>query len=209
MNEKNGLLIAFEGIDGTGKSTQLTHLGKHLEEKGCQVVMTFEPSDGPYGKQIRELFVNRKNVSPEEELELFIQDRRQHVNEVIEPALAAGKIVLTDRYYFSTVAYQGAAGCDPETIFAKNNFAPEPDMVVLLTIEAKQSLERIRQLRGETPNDFEQEEQLTQVAALFSSFTHPFIKRVDASKSFDDVQASIRNETDLLLQKKEHPCIRG
>ena len=206
MDRKKGMLIAFEGIDGTGKSTQLLQLGRYLKEKGCRVVMTREPSDGPYGRKIRELFVNRREVELAEELELFIKDRRLHVQEVIEPALRQDSIVLTDRYYFSTAAYQGAEGCDPEDIFKKNSFAPEPDAVFLLTIDPALSLERIRSLRGETPNDFEQEEKLARVAELFGSFSHPFIRRIDASGTLEEVQRAIRLEMDLLLQELKYTC---
>ena len=103
-----GLFIVFEGIDGTGKTTQLHLLAEKLRQRGYAVVSTREPTEGVYGQKIRELFVDRGAASPERELELFIADREQHVKETIEPALADGCIVLSDRYYLSTVAYQGA-----------------------------------------------------------------------------------------------------
>ncbi|NOQ46214.1 MAG: dTMP kinase, partial [Desulfobulbaceae bacterium] len=86
-----GLLIAFEGIDGTGKSTQLHMLARYLQEQGFAVVETREPTNGPYGKKIRVLYVDRGRCTLEEELELFIRDRRQHVDELIVPALSKGK----------------------------------------------------------------------------------------------------------------------
>jgi dTMP kinase len=105
-----GFFIIFEGIDGTGKSTQLHLLAEKLKQLDYAVVSTREPTNGPYGKKIRELFVDRTAATLEEELELFIADRDQHVQEVIAPALADGSIVICDRYYLSTVAYQGARG---------------------------------------------------------------------------------------------------
>ena len=107
-----GLFIVIEGIDGTGKSTQLHLLAEKLRQLGYAVVATREPTNGPYGQKIRELFVDRGAVSQEEELELFIADRDQHVKEVIAPALADGCVVICDRYYLSTIAYQGANGMD-------------------------------------------------------------------------------------------------
>jgi len=190
---KKGLLIAFEGIDGTGKSTQIHLLADYLRAKGFAVVETREPTDGPYGQKIRQLYLNRQSFTPEEELELFVQDRRQHVDEVIAPALADGKIVLTDRYYFSTVAYQGAAGMDPEAIFAANEFAPCPDLVVLLVMDPDESVRRIEQLRGEQLNDFEQVEQLRKVAELFGSFSDDSISRVNGAVDVSRVQTEIRN----------------
>ncbi|HFQ91032.1 MAG TPA: dTMP kinase [Desulfobulbus sp.] len=203
---RQGLLIAFEGIDGTGKSTQLALLADFLRSRGCEVVQTREPTDGEYGRRIRELYQDRGQCTPEEELELFTRDRRQHVRDCIEPALAAGRIVLTDRYYFSTVAYQGAAGCDPEQVFAANSFAPEPDLVLLLTMEPEQSLARIRELRGDTLNDFEQLDQLRRVARLFASFRHRCITRIDAAAPLDRVQAEIRRAVLELMDRRGYRC---
>lgn len=199
---KRGALIAFEGIDGTGKSTQLPLLAHFLRGRGLAVVETREPTDGPYGQRIRALYRDRGQATPEQELELFLQDRRQHVDEVIEPTLAAGKIVLTDRYYFSTAAYQGAAGCDPSEIFARHDFAPEPDLVLLLTQTPADSLARIRDKRGDTPNDFEQQDQLEKVAALFASFDQDCIVRIHAVRAIAEVQEDIRAAVLSLLARK-------
>jgi len=201
-----GILIAVEGIDGTGKSTQVGLLAEYLRKKGYTVIETREPTDGPFGKKIRQLFADRGKCSPEEELALFIEDRRQHVREVIGPALAEGYIVVTDRYYFSTAAYQGAAGHDPEDVFAKNSFAPEPDLVILLTMKPQASLTRIKELRGEELNDFEQEDQLHRVAALFDSFRNPNITRIDADASMHQVGQKIRMAVESLLQEKKYQC---
>lgn len=105
-----GLLIVFEGIDGTGKSTQMSLLARYLREKGFAVIETREPTNGQFGQQIRALYTNRSGVSPEQELELFLADRREHVDNVLTPALQEGKIVLCDRYFLSTAAYQGVIG---------------------------------------------------------------------------------------------------
>ena len=205
MNSPNrGILIAVEGIDGTGKSTQLKLLAGHLRGMGCRVVETREPTDGPCGLKIRELYINRAAFTPEEELDLFIEDRRQHVRDVIEPALDKGSIVVTDRYYLSTAAYQGAVGMDPVEIFARNTFAPEPDLALLLTMPPEVSKLRIRELRGEVQNDFEQEEQLQRVAELFASFRHPFIRRINAEAPLEAVAGQIRHIVDRLLQDKNY-----
>ena len=205
-NKKKGILIAIEGIDGTGKSTQLKLLAGYLRDKGCTVVETREPTDGEYGQQIRKLYVNRDKFTLEEELELFIEDRRQHVRELIDPALAEGKLVLTDRYYFSTAAYQGAAGMDPVEVFNRNSFAPRPDLVILLTMSPEVSLVRIQDIRGEDLNDFEQEEQLRKVAELFASFEDPNIRRVSADAPLESVAREVQRTVDILLQDKVHQC---
>jgi dTMP kinase len=208
MNGTNrGILIAIEGIDGTGKSTQLRLLGHYLRSRGCPVIETREPTNGPYGRKIRELYVDRGKYTLEQELELFIEDRRQHVREVVEPALANGRIVLTDRYYFSTAAYQGAAGMDPEDVFARNSFAPRPDLVIMLTMQPESSLVRIRESRGEELNDFEQEDQLRRVAELFDSFDDPCIKRIPADAPLEIVEKKVQNTVDCLLQEKQYLCM--
>jgi len=203
---KRGLLIAFEGIDGTGKSTQLQLLAAFLRDKGCRVITTREPTNSSFGRRIRELYVDRGSCTLEEELELFIQDRKLHVQELIEPQLAEGALVLTDRYYFSTAAYQGAAGMDMEKIFVRNSFAPVPDLVILLTMDPKVSITRIQEGRGEELNDFEQLDQLRSVSARFDSFSNPCIRRIDASAALDVVQKLVLNEVTTLLDEKEFTC---
>jgi len=197
---KKGMLIAFEGIDGTGKTTQIRLLAEDLRSRGLIVVETREPTDGRYGQKIRELYKNRNSVTPEEELALFLADRREHVATLIAPALAAGQTVLTDRYYFSTAAYQGAAGHDPQKIVAENElFAPRPDLVILLEIPVALGVHRVQELRGETLNDFEQEEMLQKVAGIFASLKDDNIRRIDGSGDAESVHALIMEQVSPLL----------
>lgn len=196
-----GFFIVIEGIDGTGKTSQVRLLAAFLKGQGHSVLATREPSDGPHGREIRRLFTSRQRLSLEDELELFLRDRRQHVDEEIEPALAVGKVVICDRYYHSTAAYQGAAGLDPAEILRRNRFAPTPDLVLHLVLDPELALRRIRELRGEKPNDFEQEDQLRKVAALFDSFNEPCIRRVNASGSMDQVQRELRTLVESLLPR--------
>jgi len=188
---KGGMFIVFEGIDGTGKSTQLHLLAESLNRLGYAVVTTKEPTDGPYGRKIRELFVDRGSVSQEEELEFFIADRQQHVQEVIAPALADGCIVLCDRYYLSTVAYQGANGIDPDLIMSRNKSFPEPDLAIILEIDPSQGIHRIKNLRNEHPNSFEEESNLRKVAAIFATLQHGYILRISGSDTIDKVHSNI------------------
>lgn len=196
---ESGMLVAFEGIDGTGKSTQLQALANFLKDQGFPVITTYEPTDSKYGRQIRALYRDRDSCSPEEELNLFLEDRRLHVHEFIRPELAAGKIILTDRYYYSTAAYQGAAGMDPTEIFARNSFAPKPNLVLLLTMDPEISIARIREGRGEELNDFEQLDQLHKVADHFASFHDPCIARINAAQTPEQVQEDIRRTVQDLL----------
>ncbi len=183
-----GRLIVFEGTDGTGKSTQLKLLGRDLEARGYPVIITKEPTEGPIGRKIRQLYRCRHKYSREEELELFLADRREHVTNLLLPGLAAGKVILCDRYFFSTAAYQGALGLDPEMILEQNSFAPEPDLVLLFEAPLDISMERITSGRGETPNNFEQRDFLKKVAAIFSAISRPYLHKIDASGSIEAVR---------------------
>jgi len=112
MAVNRGRLIALEGLDGCGKTTQAARIAEALRARGREVVVTREPSDGPIGTKIRALARGAAPPDAERELALFTDDRREHVALVIEPALAAGRWVITDRYFLSTVADQGASGLD-------------------------------------------------------------------------------------------------
>ncbi len=187
-----GRLIAFEGIDGTGKSTQIAMLADVLRQEGLAVVATREPTDGVYGQRIRQLYQARDSVSRQDELDLFLADRREHVARLIAPGLAQGKVILTDRYYFSTAAYQGVAGFDSETIIRQNEeFAPVPDLVILIELSPAQAVMRIQHYRQEALNHFEQEEGLRQVARIFNGLDRDYIQRVDGSQAIDVLHAQI------------------
>jgi len=177
-----GLLIVIEGIDGSGKSTLAKGLYEHLNQKGLSCIHTFEPTNGPWGKRLREGFLKKVRPSAREELEMFIKDRMEHVKKVILPALKNGQIVICDRYYLSTMAYQGARGLDVDKIRQENEaFAPRPDLVILLEIEPEKAARRIKHGRGESLNNMEEIDYLKKVSNIFSRMDQPFIKRLDAS----------------------------
>lgn len=189
---RHGRLIAFEGIDGTGKSTQISLLADWLRQHGHDVVVTREPTNGIHGQKIRRLYQARDSVSRQEELALFLADRREHVEQLIAPALVQGKVILTDRYYFSTAAYQGVHGFDPEEIIRRNEaFAPVPDLVILITIPPEEAVMRIERYRNEVLNQFEQEEGLRQVATIFAGLCCACIRRVDGSGTIAAVHAQV------------------
>jgi len=200
VQKRRGILIVFEGTDGTGKSTQHQLLGEYLQKHHYPVISTREPTNGTYGTKIRQLYTNRTMCSPEEELKLFLDDRKQHVEELIAPALRKGEIVLCDRYFLSTAAYQGAAGFDPETILKQNNFAPDPDLALLFQVPLQTGSERIIHGRGETLNDFEQLDTLKKVAAIFSSLNRPYIQTIDATGSIQTVHKLVLQHVLPLLE---------
>ncbi len=183
------MFIAFEGIDGSGKTTQALLLTGALTSAGRGVLMTAEPSKGPYGAQIRAL---PARLNPEEEERLFRRDRADHVRRVIRPALLAGKIVITDRYYYSSAAYQGARGLDPEEIIRVNQtFAPTPDLTFVLHISVDAALRRIHTCRKQAPSIFEKREDLLRTLTVYEGFTSPEIVRVSAERSQEEVSGLI------------------
>ena len=176
-----GVLIAFEGIDGSGKSTQARKFVEWAMKLGLDVVSSREPTDGPWGKKIREARFTAR-MSPQDELAAFIADRQEHVESFIKPALERGALVVIDRYYYSTVAYQGARGLDPAALLQKNRaFAPVPDLVVLVDVDPKAALERIAS-RGQGTDLFENLVTLTKVRELFLSLVDAHVALVDGAR---------------------------
>jgi dTMP kinase len=165
---KKGCLVSIEGIDGAGKSTQIRLLDGWLRGSGIGAAILKEPTDGVYGRQIRQNAAVHKPVSTEEEMRLFLLDRREDVRQNILPALAEGKLVVMDRYYPSNMAYQGARGLDPAKIEADNvQFSPVPDLVIVLDIDPGVGLARIRDSRGTALDAFEKEDYLRRVREIF------------------------------------------
>ncbi len=161
-----GLLIAIEGIDGAGKTSAGGLIAQYCGERGLTSLFSKEPTSLQWGKELRRTAATGR-LTLAEELRLFTLDRQMHVQQVIRPAMAAGSVVLVDRYYWSTAAYQGARGADPTTIIAEQEtFAPRPDLILLLDLPAATGLQRVR-ARGDEPNAFEKEAALDHARAIF------------------------------------------
>lgn len=160
----NGYLIVFEGIDGSGKTTQSKKLLDFLTTRGVDCAWFREPGDSTAGKKIRELAMNETHLAPEDELELFMADRRENVSSNLLPHLAAGRVVLLDRYYFSSACYQGARGLDMDNILKLHqNFAPSPDIALYIDVDVEVALQRISTNRGQRAVRFETETFLKKV----------------------------------------------
>jgi dTMP kinase len=200
MEPQRGMLIAFEGIDGAGKTTFAQRVASYFSSLGREVVVSHEPTNGPWGRKLRESAATGR-MSAEEELDCLLRDRRCHVEELIRPALDEGKVVILDRYYFSTMAYQGTRGIDPVTIRQMNEeFAPIPDHLVILDLDVDTALTRIGG-RGDTANHFERKDSLQLCRDFFLSL---------ASESFaciipniDDVDTVAKNVIQCLESPKE------
>lgn len=160
-----GLLVAIEGIDGAGKSTLAAKLREGLEASGVAVVVSKEPTSGPWGMRLRASAASGR-LGPIDEVKFLLRDRAQHVTEVIAPALRRGEIVVLDRYYPSMVAYQGALGYPVERLLTTNSFAPVPDLLLVLDVEPPTGLARIH-ARGDAPNHFETLDTLERSREIF------------------------------------------
>jgi dTMP kinase len=184
-----GLLIAVEGIDGAGKTSVATLLAQYCGERGIACVLSKEPTSLRWGRELRKS-AQEGRLTLEQELELFRKDREMHVEGTIRPALEQRHVVVVDRYYWSTAAYQGARGADPERLVAEHEtFAPRPDVFLLLDVPVEQGLERIRR-RGDEPNDFEKAAGLERARVIFQSLAAQspgHALQVDASASVRDV----------------------
>lgn len=191
---KKGILVTIEGIDGVGKSSQAALLSQFLRSKGYDVVELKEPTDGVWGKKIKHLSKKGRDVSPKEECQWFLQDRVEDVEKNINPALNSGKIVIMDRYYYSNMAYQGALGLNVKKIQQENEkFSPIPDLVIILDAPPKLGLDRIKNLRKEDLNYFEDLEYQIAVRELFLNMKDfDNVTVIDGSKTLDEVQEDIR-----------------
>ena len=154
-----GTFITFEGIDGSGKSTQLRLLTNFLRQKGCDVLTTREPGGTPVGNRLRAALLDaQEEVDPLTELLVFAADRAQHVRRVLRPALEAGRVVFSDRYADATAAYQGAGrGFPPELISEIIALATEglkPDLTLLFDLPVGDSTTRTqRRVNGKQQGD--------------------------------------------------------
>jgi dTMP kinase len=147
-----GRLITVEGVEGAGKSTQVESLRAWLAARGVPVVLTAEPDGTPLGAHLRRVLGEVDRVAPLTEALLFAASRAEHVQRVIRPGLAAGQVVVCDRYIDSTVAYQGyGRGLPLDTIARLNRFATDgvlPDLTLVLDLDVAEGLRRVRARQG-------------------------------------------------------------
>jgi dTMP kinase len=211
-----GRFLTFEGIEGSGKSTQIVLLANHLKMIGMQVVLTREPGGTPIGDQVRRILLNPEHteIDPKAELLLYAAGRAQHLHEVILPALSRGAVVLCDRFSDATLAYQGyGRGLDIEMIRALDLMvtSPEarPSLTILFDIDAASGIARAHRRNAneglEAEARFENEElvfheRVRQGYLALSRQEPDRIRIVDASLSQEEVHASVRTIVEKRLR---------
>ncbi|MEH6648047.1 dTMP kinase [Sulfitobacter sp.] len=204
----HGLFISFEGIDGSGKSTQVARLAEHLRAQGHDVVLTREPGGSKGAEEIRALVLqgDPDRWSAETEILLFTAARRDHLERLIRPALAAGKIVICDRFADSTRMYQGLSRGDLRGVVDSLHtlmIGVEPDLTILIDMDPVEGLKRAKGRQG-TEERFEdfgtslQEAMRTGFLALAEEFNSR-IQVIDGGQEMNAVAADIRAATDAAL----------
>jgi len=186
-----GIFIVLEGIDGCGKSEQARLLNDWLLAEGHDVLMTAEPTRNRIGKFIREILSGKEEVDPKTLSLLFTADRVEHLNE-INFALDRGKIVISERYYYSTVAYQAAQNVNENWLLELNSFAREPDLTLLIDAEPEISANRTS-----TEEIFENAEFLQKVRTNYLGFND--MRKIDGNRSIEDIFNDVKKAVSELL----------
>ena len=220
-----GTFITFEGIDGSGKSTQLRLLGTFLHAQGCDALLTREPGGTTLGLRLRAALLAMEEVDPLTELLVFAADRAQHVRRMLRPALAEGRVVISDRYADATVAYQGAGrGFARELISQIVQLATEglkPDLTLLFDVSIEESSYRTtrrstgKSSAGKTgPDrlDIENSDFHRRVrdAYLQIALAEPErVKLIDTSGPVERTQERVREIIVPYLQSRGHLAVAG
>jgi dTMP kinase len=192
--ESGAFFIVFEGSDGSGQSTQAALLRDLLTKKGYPVVLTKEPtSDSEPGRKAREMLVKKISPSAKDIQRLITEDRGEHLKKTIIPALQEGKVVVSDRYFFSTLAYGTADGLDFDWLFEINKSFLYPDMIFLLRVDPKVCMERVIK-RGRTVSVFEEEKKLAVIWNAYKNFPERFpnFHLIDGEGSIEEVAGQIK-----------------
>jgi dTMP kinase len=181
------IFIVFEGIDGSGKTTLSEMLFEHFKKNDIPAVLDHEPTDGQWGNRIR-IMLQQDGANADELLELFLNDREDDVNGIIQPALDNGKAIILDRYYFSNAAYQGAMGISPVSIIQENRKKkfPKPDRIYFIDINPELALKRINS-RNNQMEIFEKAEFLKKVREIYIKIADESFVIIDGSRTTKEI----------------------
>ena len=194
-----GVFICIEGLDGSGKSTQAKLLTKKLCQTGYNAVFTAEPSQGKIGKFLRKRLFEQERMSTTVEALLFAADRLEHVQNIVVPALKEGKIVISDRYVYSSLAYQGSVGLNLAWIEAINANAQKPDLSIFIDVAPEVVLERLKRKKSVMENLQTQQ----CVRKIYQKYVERgVLKWVDGAKSKREVLDVLYAEVTCFLKDK-------
>jgi len=199
-----GIFIVIDGLDGSGKSEMAKLLGSYISsnDQNCNVLITREPSEGMYGKEIRNILAHEADpkINGHNLLELFIKDREDHLKKEVIPFLnKTGKeknMVICDRYYYSTIAFQATQGLDVKVIIEMNKNFLKPDLALILDIKPEIALERIKTRKKEKFEQLEFMKKLRRRFLEMPKLLNDNIKIIDASKSKEEVFKDMRKEVE-------------
>ena len=203
-----GVFIVLDGMDGSGKSEMVKLLHNYLfsKNKKYRILTTREPTNGTYGKEIRHILTNEKDpyINSENLLDLFIKDREEHLKNTIIPFLKKSNehevnIVICDRYYYSTIAFQATQGLGIEMLVKKNEKFLKPNVAFILDVMPEVALERIKYREKEKFERLEFMKRLREKFLGLPKLLNDNIKVIDASKDLDMVFEDIKKEIDKLL----------
>jgi len=186
--------IVFEGLDGSGQSTQARLLRDFLVKKGYKVVLTKEPTlESAAGRKIKKILDKEEKISPGRLQKLFAQDRKEHLKKVIIPALKQGKIVITDRYFFSSFAYGATEGLSLERLIKLNENFLMPDLTIILKVSPEICLQRIKK-RNKKITLFEKKEKLARVWQFYRILPKKFenVKLINGERPIKEVFSEIK-----------------
>ena len=197
---EKGIFIVLEGLDGSGLSTQAAFLETHLRKTGYKTLLTKEPTTGLIGGMIREALRRDWSTSFKSLQLLFCADRARHLEEEIEPALRKGRVVVCDRYMFSTLAFGFAAGVDTHWLFNVNREFRAPDLTIFIDISPDISLSRISKGR-EKRELFERREMLSKVRRAYLNLAKRYRFRiVNGEGSTEETSRQIAQAVDRFLR---------
>jgi len=196
QNPYTGKLIVMEGLDGSGQSTQAGLSRDFLIKKGYQVILTKEPTlNSEAGKKVRQILDKKEKISPQELQALFVQDRKEHLEGVIILALKEGKIVISDRYFFSSFAYGTASGLDLGWLIEINNDFLLPDITFFLKVSPEICLKRVDvRNKNKERTLFEEKEKLAKVWQVYQNLPNRFdnISVINGEKSIEEVAEFVK-----------------
>ncbi|MDD3083604.1 MAG: dTMP kinase [Candidatus ainarchaeum sp.] len=207
----SGKFIVFDGLPGSGKGTQIKKVFEYIfdkDKKFDNILITDEPTNGPYGLKIRELFKQQKTSDDfkDELFELFALDRQWHIEEIIKPALGKNFIILCDRYKYSSIAYQTVQGTIFEKVFSRHKDFLSPDLALIFDVSPDEAYNRIGNAKDGKRKDSDKFREKIFISNLRKYFLdlpnkipNEKIKIIDANLSIENVFSQIKSEIDLIL----------